>query len=292
MPQAAPAPEPVSVPDPTPTQTQQTITLARVLQQAAARRTRRDNKIAALTDEDREQLLHWLQTMTYKAVCEIAAQPRPDGLGVQLSIPALCRFHQKHDLNDRLQDAIDILQAAELEPGQSAPLEQTIELLVHAQAVRVAGSPDLRGNVLNQFMRHITRLRELKQREQAIAIRQQSLAFRMQTFGYDVAAEAIKKLPELNEIVANRQLTPRQIMDKSFIKVFGQETYDMIQEGNRRARQLKQNNIICDPKPDLTCLQPKQDPSKAFRVMNQNPDTPLHILKSQHAFNATEEHQQ
>ena len=282
-PQMPPQP-PSEIPSPT-------LRLARVLQTAARRKKRSDDKFATLSPEDREQLMAWLNAMSFDAVLALAAKPRPEGLDFHTSRTALHHFYHKQDLNDRLQDAIDILEAAELEPGQSAPLEQTIELLVHAQAVRVAGSPDLRGPVLNQFMRHITRLRELKQREQAITIRQQSLAFRMQTFGYDAAAEAIKKLPELNEIVANRQLTPRQVMDKGFIKVFGQETYDMIQEGNRRARALKQNNIICQPKPDLTCLQPKQDPSKAIRVMSQYPDTPLHILKSKNAFDATEETQ-
>ncbi len=109
---------PTSAPNPT-------LTLARTLQSASARKSRPDDKIAALSDDDRQQLIDWLNHMSYDAVVELAAQPRPQGLNFHISRSALQRFYSKHDLNDRLQQAIDILEAAAPEPGSPNPLEQT-----------------------------------------------------------------------------------------------------------------------------------------------------------------------
>src|SRR5207237_110428 len=70
-----------------------------------------------------------------------------------------------------------------LSPHHSAlspsPLEQTLELLVQAQATRVASSPGMRDSTLHHFLRHITRQREHQLRQRALDLRQKSLAFKM-----------------------------------------------------------------------------------------------------------------
>ena len=260
-----------------------TLTLARLLQSAAARKSRPDDKFAILSESDREQLIDWLTHNTYETVLQLAAKPRSEGgLDFHTSRTALHNFYHKHDLNDRLQSAIDILQTAQsaTPPGGPNPLEQTLELLVHAQSVRTASQPNMNDRNLHHFLRHITRLRELQLRDRSVTIRQKSLAFRMQTQGYDIVKQTMQKLPELNEIVANKNITPRQAFAKGFRKVFGDQTCDYIEEANQKYAQQNPNEPEYDPTPDQTCVEPKLTETEKFRLMCEFPDTPMPEIRA------------
>ncbi len=102
----------------------------------------------------------------------------------------------------------------------------------------------------------------------------------MQMDGYDLTAETIKKLPDLNEILANKNITPREAMEKAFIKVFGQETHDYIRQANRKYAEKHPNEPACEPTPDETCLEPELSETDAFRLMCEFPDSPKSELKA------------
>ena len=50
-------------------------------------------KFYALSTEDRQQILRWCDQHSYERAVELAAKPRPEGLGLQTSISAVQRFY-------------------------------------------------------------------------------------------------------------------------------------------------------------------------------------------------------
>jgi hypothetical protein len=166
---------------------------------------------------------------------------------------------------------------------QSSPdpsLESVVELLVQSQVLRVASRPDLTGSTLHHFLRHIQRQRDQQLRQDSIVLRQKSLAFKMQSFHYDITAQTIKKLPELNELVANRKLTPAQLFEKAYIKIVGQETADMVHEANRRYSERFPDEIPYGIQPDLDSIKPQLTQTEIFNLMVQNPHTPVDVIKA------------
>jgi hypothetical protein len=58
-----------------------------------------------LPKETQEQILDFLEVMSYENVISILAQPRPHGLGVRVSKGALERFYNRHSLSRLRQEA-------------------------------------------------------------------------------------------------------------------------------------------------------------------------------------------
>jgi hypothetical protein len=60
------------------------------------RRVRPDNVLSNLPLEDQDQILSWLEEMTYAAAVEQIAKPRPEGLGLATHVTSLHRFSARH----------------------------------------------------------------------------------------------------------------------------------------------------------------------------------------------------
>ena len=61
-----------------------------------------------ISEDQRQQLIHWLARHTYKDVIAMAKEPAPNGLGLEISRSALGRFYQTHF------DQIDFMRQREI----------------------------------------------------------------------------------------------------------------------------------------------------------------------------------
>jgi hypothetical protein len=69
-----------------------------------------------LSPEDRERIITLCSRMPYKQALAILSQPRPEGIGLQSSVSALCRFYARaHPVAQNFQ--VDVQLAEALDQG-------------------------------------------------------------------------------------------------------------------------------------------------------------------------------
>jgi hypothetical protein len=63
-----------------------------------------------ISPAQREQLIDWLADHTYSEACDLVAAPPPDGFGLQVSVPTMCRFYKTHygDIACLRQDKLNL----------------------------------------------------------------------------------------------------------------------------------------------------------------------------------------
>src|SRR5258708_5908169 len=88
---------------------------------------RPDNILANLPEEDRHQLNEWLLNHPYPEVKRRLAAAPPEGLGVETSVSALCRYYKSgiggHLIDRRDENIQSSTQAAIAIQGQPAPFD-------------------------------------------------------------------------------------------------------------------------------------------------------------------------
>jgi hypothetical protein len=55
-----------------------------------------DSFAQKISPAQQQQLIEWLAEHTYSEICVLIAAEPPDGFGLQVSIPTVCRFHKAH----------------------------------------------------------------------------------------------------------------------------------------------------------------------------------------------------
>jgi hypothetical protein len=194
---------------------------------------RSDERLANLPIQDQEVILSWFDAkIPYRQIIELAALPRPEGgLEINLSLGSLSRFHQKTTLAEKVQNSAALLRS--IAPNASHP-KAALRLLAQTYAADTLASPDLDHAAFQQITRYLLRQEDQRIRQRALDLHQKRLAFHMQHAHYDIFKRTIEKLPEINQLVHDKSLTPAQRVREHFIKIFGRESVDMVEAANRK----------------------------------------------------------
>ena len=194
--------------------------------------SRSDERLANLDLEDKLVLVEWLRAgIPYRKIIELAAQPRPEGLDLKISLGSLSRFNQKTRLAERIADAAQMVQQISPDAKDS---QAALEILAETHALHAMAAPDLDHAAFQQLARYLQRQQEYKLRQRALDLREKRAAFDMQHKHFDLFKRTMEILPELNQTLADQSLTPRERVQKHLDKIFGRECRDMINRANQK----------------------------------------------------------
>jgi hypothetical protein len=124
-------------------------------------KTRRDDRLSNLDPSSRTKLDAWLRSHTYREVVQLAAAPRPDGLGLQTNIRALSVYFRKY----LVPSPVDRLFKLALTNPDAA--ESAAVAMLGAQAFHAASSPNINIHTFNAITRFLFRKRTAGQRKLA-----------------------------------------------------------------------------------------------------------------------------
>jgi hypothetical protein len=131
-------------------------------------RTRRDDRLSNLDAHSRAKLDGWLKFHTYREVVDLAALPKPAGLGLKTNIRALsvyyCKYHVPSPVDRLVELAID----------DPAAARAAATAMLHAQALHAVSSPKFNIHTFNALARfHFRNVRaEHGERRQALLKRE------------------------------------------------------------------------------------------------------------------------
>src|SRR6185295_18853793 len=93
---------------------------------------RRNDRLSNLPKEDRARLGAWLTAHPYRTVIQLAAAPRPEGLGLKTGLRALSRYYNKHLRPDPAAQLAELIKINP-EAGEKAAIS-----MIHAKAALLA----------------------------------------------------------------------------------------------------------------------------------------------------------
>jgi len=172
---------------------------------------RPDNVLANLSEEDRHQLNEWLLNRSYPEVKTILAKDPPDGLGLETSVSALCRYY-KSGIGDHLIDRRDenvqsSTAAAAAIAGQPAPFDiPNLDFLKQRfwKLITASESPVL----------DIARLYRL-------ILKTKDQEFARERFEYNVAEIALKHASALRDIAQHPTMETKEKRRAARLELFG-----------------------------------------------------------------------
>src|SRR5215216_2532148 len=97
---------------------------------------RTNDRLANLSPEDRAKLDQWLAWHPYRTVIQLAAAPRPEGLGLKTGLRALSRYYNKYLRPDPAAELAELMQIAP-EAAEKAAIS-----MIHAKAALLAAKMD------------------------------------------------------------------------------------------------------------------------------------------------------
>src|SRR5215213_728807 len=99
-------------------------------------KTRPNDRLSNLPPEDRAKLDHWFTSYPYRTVIQLAAAPRPEGLGLKTGLRALSRYYNKYLRPDPAAELAELMQIAP-EAAEKAAIS-----MIHAKAALLAAKMD------------------------------------------------------------------------------------------------------------------------------------------------------
>ena len=117
---------------------------------------RKSDRLSNLSAEDRSKLNAWLASHPYRTVIELAAAPRPDGLGLKTSLRALSRYFNKYLCPDPAAELAELIKI-DPEAGEKAAIS-----MIHAKAALIAAKTDIDLDAFSLLLRFRRQLVEEK----------------------------------------------------------------------------------------------------------------------------------
>jgi len=136
------------------------------------------NRFDNLSEPQRDQILTWLEKMTYDEVLNRIALPAPEGFDFQTSRPALCRFRQKALAQDMLENQEDDSAQAHsiIESGGDPQVAEEAALVVlRKRLVTAAFEPSQTTQELVRLFSILLKLKRSKFDERKIQLSEQKL---------------------------------------------------------------------------------------------------------------------
>jgi hypothetical protein len=158
--------------------------------------------LAALPEEQQQQILAWLDVHRVPEVVKMIAAPPPEGLGLQTHPNSVKRFYARHraaSIKDSSELAAEILSA----DPKTADIDSAVASTLRQLALELANSPRLGVKHFKALSRWILKLRDQDHQARALTLAQERLALDHQKWQFNAARQALLKLPELTKIMNN-----------------------------------------------------------------------------------------
>ena len=127
-----------------------------------------------LTDDQRDQLLSWMELYTMKTVIAMAAAPPPDGFGLKIPVTSLRRFYEGFRIMEtRRQLEAAVTAAAKAEPGVT---DRAAASAISNYVLHIATLPRIPGSDLGHITKWLLTLREQEIRAEKNKIARERLA--------------------------------------------------------------------------------------------------------------------
>lgn len=194
---------------------------------------RSDERLANLPAADQETIIEWLHAgVPFRKIIELAAQPRPEGLDIKITLGSLSRFNQKTRLAERIHDAACMIQ--QICPQQPKTPQAAFEILAHTHTLHAMAAPDLDHAAFQQLSRYLSREQEYRLRQRSLDLREKRLAYDMQHKHYDIFKRTIEKFAEIEQIVRDKSLTPAEKFRRHCRQIFGKDAVETIDRANEK----------------------------------------------------------
>jgi hypothetical protein len=128
----------------------------------------------SLEQEQKDQLVTWIETYNIGQVLEKVAAPPPDGFGIKTHITSLRRFYQREKLRDG-RDNVALARSGVLHPEELSIIQTAALTAVTQRALESAIAPDFEGSHLPAAAKWLLALQETEMRRQQLNLRQDQL---------------------------------------------------------------------------------------------------------------------
>ena len=158
--------------------------------------------LTALTDDQQQQLISWMDSFPPSEVIERVRRDPPDGFGIVTYDTSLRRFYARHKLASR-GETISIAHEFNAQQFDEQPLDDATASATRQLAFEIANSPKIGLKQFKPLSRWVLKHRELEQRDREIQLVAQRLELDTERFRFNAARQALIHYAELAAIAKN-----------------------------------------------------------------------------------------
>jgi hypothetical protein len=184
-----------------------------------SRKNPNPSPLNALTEKQQQQIISWLDIHPPSEVIVMVRRDPPEGFGIVTYDTSLRRFYARHKLAAR-KDNVHLAAEFTAEPLQDQPFDDLTTSATRQLAFEIATGPGIGLKHFNTLSRWVLKHRELLQRDRALAIQSERLAFDRERYEFDTARTVLLHHIELETIRKDDASSDEEKIDQARSLIF------------------------------------------------------------------------